>query len=421
MSAANKLVPELRFPEFRGDGEWVGKPLNALSKRIRRKVGTKKLTPVSITAGLGFVDQTKKFGRRIAGEQYKNYIHIRRGDFVYNKGNSKTFAQGCVYQLKEFEEAAASTAFICFKLDEGCVDHYFQSLFECNTHGRKLRKFITSGARSDGLLNINPTDFFSIELPLPPRKAEQQKIADCLGSLGDLIAAHRRKLAALQDHKKGLLQNLFPAEKDSGSEKGELRSEKIPKLRFPGFKGEWEEQSLKKLATYQNGKAYEKHILDEGKYVVVNSRFISTEGKVKKFTNEEFCPTKKGDVLMVLSDLPKGRALAKCFFVEDDNKYGVNQRVVRLRSKDIHDKFLFYRLNRHSRLMAYDDGITQTHLSKSDVEDCLLFIPDADEEQKQIADCLSALDACITAQTEQIAALKEHKKGLMQKLFPITN
>ncbi|MEX2597333.1 MAG: restriction endonuclease subunit S, partial [Salibacteraceae bacterium] len=205
----------------------------------------------------------------------------------------------------------------------------------------------------------------------------------------------------------GLLQQLFPAE-----------DETIPKLRFSGFEGEWEGKPLKKLATYQNGKAYEKHIVKAGKYVVVNSRFVSTDGTVKKFTNSEFCPARKGDVLMVLSDLPKGRALAKCFFVEEDSKYGVNQRVSRLRATNITDKFLYYRLNRHQSLLAYDDGITQTHLSKSDVEECILFVPSEPEEQTAIADCLSALDALIAAETEQIVTLKEHKNGLMQQVFP---
>jgi len=154
------LVPKLRFPEFKNQVEWSEVQLGNISKRIQKKVGDKKLTPVSITAGVGFVDQTKKFGRRIAGKQYKNYTHIHRGDFVYNKGNSKTFAQGCIYQLHEYEEAVASTAFICFNVNDGCVDQYLQSLFECNTHGKQLAKFITSGARSDDLLNISPADFF---------------------------------------------------------------------------------------------------------------------------------------------------------------------------------------------------------------------------------------------------------------------
>jgi type I restriction enzyme S subunit len=233
------LTPKLRFPEFRKDGAWRPRSLSDLCTRIVEKVGDAKLTPVSITAGRGFVSQAEKFGRDIAGAQYKNYTYLRRGEFAYNKGNSNLYPQGCVYRLKEFDEAAASNAFICFRLAEGNASGFFEGLFEKNAHGRQLTRFLTSGARSDGLLNIKPEEFFSVEFPIPPRPAEQQKIADCLASLDELIAAQGRKVEVLRAHKKGLMQQLFPSE-----------GETLPRLRFPEFRnaGEWETKPLAQIA-----------------------------------------------------------------------------------------------------------------------------------------------------------------------------
>ena len=121
---------------------------------------------------------------------------------------------------------------------------------------------------------------------------------------------------------------------------------------------------------------------------------------------------------MVLSDLPKGKALAKCYFVEANDRYAVNQRICRLKPKQIDGKFLYYALNRHPRLLAFDDGLNQTHLSKGGVTECPLCVPLEKDEQQRIATCLTSLDDLIAAQTQKHEALKTHKKGLMQQLFP---
>ena len=239
--------------------------------------------------------------------------------------------------------------------------------------------------------------------------AEQLKIAECLSSLDEAITAQARKVDALTKHKKGLMQQLFPRE-----------GETHPRLRFPEFReaGEWVTTSLGQIASYENGKAYEQDIVENGRYLVVNSRFISTDGTVRKYTNADYLIAKVGEVLMVLSDLPKGKALAKCFFVEADDRYAVNQRICRLKPTRIDGKFLYYILNRHPRLLAYDDGLNQTHLSKGSVTECPLCIPSEKAEQQRIASCLSSLDHLIAAGSRKLYMLKTHKKGMMQQLFP---
>ncbi len=204
-----QLVPRLRFPEFKNTAEWQSPTLGEVSEPVEERVGERKLTPVSISAGIGFVPQAEKFGRDISGSQYKLYTVVRDGDFVYNKGNSLKFPQGCVYDLQGWGEVAAPNVFICFRLKNGYENGFYRQCFERNTHGIQLRKHITSGARSNGLLNISKEAFYSVAIPVPSH-AEQQKIADCLSSLDALIAAEIQKLGTLKTHKKGLMQQLFP-------------------------------------------------------------------------------------------------------------------------------------------------------------------------------------------------------------------
>ena len=133
-----------------------------------------------------------------------------------------------------------------------------------------------------GTLEFFSSLLMSMPVPLPPvavSRPEQQKIADFLGSLGDLIAAEDRKLAALRQHKWGLLESLFPQEGNAQ-----------PAVRFSQYRDAeaWNVTRLGDIADYENGKAYEKDIVDNGRFVVVNARFISTDDAVRKYTNETY-------------------------------------------------------------------------------------------------------------------------------------
>ena len=232
---------------------------------------------------------------------------------------------------------------------------------------------------------------------------------NCLSSIDDLISAEEKKLLLLNDYKKGWMQKIFPTE-----------GKTIPELRFLEFResGDWENTTIEKIADYENGKAHENNIIDNGKYIVVNSKFISTEGEIIKYTDEANLLAYKGDILMVLSDVPNGRALSKCYLVEKDNVYTVNQRVCRMIPKKINSTLLFYTINRNKYFLSFDDGVKQTNLKKNDVLSCLIVTPKESNEQEKIADFLSGIDKLISSQKEKIGKLKQHKKTLMQGLFP---
>lgn len=156
-------------------------------------------------------------------------------------------------------------------------------------------------------------------------------------------------------------------------------------------------QQLRELITFRNGKGHEKDIVGDGKYIVVNSKFISTRGDVKKYSNKQICPLYVDDILMVMSDLPNGRALAKCFLVDADNKYTLNQRIGCFHINDeniICTKFLFYVLNRNRQLLKYDNGVDQTNLRKDDILNISIPVPPI-QEQQRIVDILDRFDALV--------------------------
>lgn len=410
MNKKKEIVPKLRFPEFKNNEFWLYDFLGCLSTVLRG--GSPRPIDEYLTFDtnsmnwlkIGDINKEDKYitktSERVKKQALDKTRVVHSGDLIMS--NSMSF--GRPYLLK------IST----------CIHDGWIAITEINSNINKeyLYYYILSdisqiyfmqSAAGGGIKNLNAEIIKKLIVLYPENIIEQQKIADCLSSLDELIDTERRKLKALEKYKKGLMQKLFPAE-----------GKTLPEWRFPEFKhcGDWEQATLTKVAFYENGKAHENYIEEYGKYIVVNSKFIATDGEVKKHSNTANLLAKRGDILMVLSDVPKGRALAKCYFVDENDKYTVNQRICRLRSHDIDSLFLFYHMNRNKYFLDFDDGVKQTNLKKSDVLACPLLKPKEKREQQKIADCLSEIDTIITKQFKKIERLETHKKGLLQGLFP---
>ena len=383
----NKLVPKLRFSEFKD--VWNPEQLSNLLDYERPDNYIVKDTNY-VTDGTPVLTANKSFILGYTQETFgicNDIPAIIFDDFTVDK------------KFVDFPFKVKSSAIKILR-PKGKDDLKF--LFE-------LMSLIRFEAKEHKRYYISAYQNLSVPIPKP---TEQQKIAACLSSLDEVITAESQKLEVLKDHKKGLLQNLLPQ-----------AGETVPKFRFKEFEdsGEWEETTLTQVADYENGKAHEQDIADDGEFIVVNSKFISQDGEVKKFTNTAFLPATKGDVLMVLSDIPNGKAIAKCFLVEEDNRYTVNQRICRITPNNLNSKILYYLLNRNPYFLAFDDGVKQTNLRKEDVLNCPLMIPEDPKEQEKIADTLSSVDDLINAQNQKLEALQLHKKGLLQGLFPNVN
>ena len=413
-----ELVPKLRFPEFRGAGAWQPVTLEEASTPVTERVGERKLTPVSISAGIGFVPQAEKFGRDISGNQYQLYTLVKDGDFVFNKGNSLKFPQGCVYLLQGWGQVAAPNVFICFRLKDGYSNDFFQNCFEQNQHGRQLKRHITSGARSNGLLNISKETFFGVEIPTPA-PAEQQKIAKCLSSVDEFIAAQARKVDALKTHKKGLMQQLFPRE-------GETQ----PQVRFPEFEvsSDWEVKKLEDLAKRGSGHTPSKNHpeyygggikwisladskrLDAG-LISETATEISSQGIKKSSAVLHGVGT-----VLISRDAGVGKSAVMALPMAVSQHFIVWTCQVDLLS----NWFLYYLLQKMKPIFErIATGSTIKTIGLPFFKELRIAIP-AVPEQQRIADCLISLDALITAETQKLEVLKSHKKGLQQQLFPST-
>ncbi len=412
------LTPKLRFPEFRDAGGWTTETLGSVAKISTEKVGKNTCIPMSITSGVGLVSQMEKFGRIIAGSSYANYLLLKKNDFAYNKSATKEYPEGFIALYSGDELAAVpNSIFTCFRIKgDSPVPQYLNYLLLGNLHGRWLRNFIEVGARAHGSLSIDEDDLLALPVPLPSGQTslpEQQKIAECLSSVDELIAAQARKLDALKTHKKGLMPQLFPR-------KGETQ----PHLRFPEFQnaGEWEVRTIGEIFSLINGCAFKPEDWKPTGTPIIRIQNLndpSAEFNYSQATVPERNRVESGDLLFAWSGTLGSSFGARIW----KGPSGVlNQHIfkVLMDEQQITLQFALLVLARVEEEIArrtHGFKASFVHVKKSDLVKVEMLRPSVPEQQR-IASCLSSLDALITAETQKLKALKTHKKGLMQQLFP---
>ncbi len=279
---------------------------------------------------------------------------------------------------------------------------------------------------------LSSTALKNFTFPLPSW-AEQQKIADCLSSLDGLIAAEGRMLEALKAHKKGLMQQLFP-------QPGQTQ----PRLRFPEFRdhGGWEVQSFEDLYDFKPNNNYSRDQLnyDEGTvknihYGDIHTRFsthfhvyaeevpfVNAKVLPNELNSESLC--RPGDVIFAdaSEDLTD---VGKCIEIVDVKNErvlsGSHTILARPRSKSIvvgFGGYLFKSCSARAGIEKEAQGTKVVQISPKRLATIKVFFPSDEQEQHRITGCLTALDTRISAQAAKIDALKQHKRGLMQQLFP---
>ena len=390
------VVPRLRFPEFRDAGPWEVKRLAKLVKTIRPP---KKL-------------QTTEY--------------LSRGEFpiidqspndVCGWTNDKTALVNGEFPLIIFG-------------DHTCVVKLAGGPFAQGADGIKI---LSPTSKVDARflflsLQANPIEqkgykrhFSTLKerlISFPSKETgEQQKISDCLSSLDDLIRAEEARLEALQAHKKGLMQQLFPVE-----------GETTPRLRFPEFRyaGPWEVKRLGEVGTIAKGKGISKSdikpdgalpcirygelytLYKEVIHEVISSTDVDPDGLFLSEENDVIIPSSgetKEDIATASCVIKKGVAL------------GGDLNIFR---SPLNGVFVAYymRGNLKSKISRIAQGDSVVHLYPAQLEKLELAIPLTTEEQQKIANCLSSLDELIELQSQKVEALKKHKKGLMQQLFP---
>jgi type I restriction enzyme S subunit len=289
-------------------------------------------------------------------------------------------------------------------------------LFKSN----RIREQIKKESQGAKVLGLSSGRLSSISVVYPANEKEQKKIADCLSSVDELITTEAQKLGTLKAHKKGLMQQLFPT-----------KGETLPKLRFPEFRdaGEWEDTTLGECLSRHPEYGINAPSVPYSENLPTYLRItdISDDGQIhqdqrvsvaKDVTDENYL--EKGDIVLARTGASVGKAYR---YRTEDGRLVFAGFLIRVRTdeKKLSSKFLFQFLGteQYWRWVAFSSARSgQPGINGNEYASLPLKLPPQLEEQQKIADCLSSIDDLITTQTQKIDALKAHKKGLMQQLFP---
>ena len=394
------LTPKLRFPEFRDAAGWEETRL----QKIARPVADRAVTGggdnvLSLSGEHGLVLQSDYFGKKVAGDSAERYLKLVRNDFVYNDRTTKASVYGTIKRLSKYDGGIVSPIYKCFRFHSDENPVFWEWYFESGSHEAQLGSLVNEGARA-GRFNISISQFLSTSA-WRPEEPEQQKIAECLSSVNKLMAAQTRKLDALKTHKKGLMHQLFPRE-------GETQ----PRLRFPEFRGEeeWDMRRLGKVADNLDNRRVPITSSDreagDVPYYGASGIVDYVEGFI--FDEDLLCVSEDGANLVA-------RTYPIAFPISGKTWVNNHAHVLKFENACT-QKFVEVYLN-SIKLDDFITGMAQPKLNKAMLDNIPIPHPDIPEQQR-IADCLTSLDDLITAQTQKLDALKAHKKGLMQQLFP---
>lgn len=391
LSGLEGLIPELRFPEFKDKGEWGKKKLADITNSENSSLALNKMEhkqngfPVyGADSIVGYIDEYQQ------EEEYISIVKDGSGVGRLNLCESKSSILGTLTCVKSKELKSFNLHWIYYLLNT--ID-------------------FSSYIKGSGIPHIYYSDYKNEEV-FVPKPQEQQKIASCLSSLDEVIEAHNQKLELLQEHKKGLMQNLFPQER-----------EKVPKFRFKEFENdeEWKYVNGDKLFEPISNKNHNSDLpilaITQEKGAIPRD-MINYHVSVTSKSIENYKVVEIGDFIISLRSFQGG--------IEYSNYLGLcSPAYIILKKKlDIIDDF--YRQYFKSLLFIKDlnknlEGIRDGKMiSYKQFSEILIPKPTIKEQQK-IASCLSSLDILITAQEEKVEQLKEHKKGLLQGLFPKMN
>jgi type I restriction enzyme S subunit len=394
----NKFIPVLRFSEFVNEGDWEEKSIGdiAISESSTMALNKLELKPqgypvYGADSIVGYIDEFQQ------NEKYISIVKDGSGVGRLYLCVSKSSILGTLACIKSKKQKQYDLVWIYYLLNTVNFSVYIK------------------GA---GIPHIYYTDFKNEIVPVPKPK-EQQKIADCLSSLDEVIAAHSQKLDALKIHKKGLLQNLLPQE-----------GETAPKLRFKEFEvsGEWvfdEFSEYIKLYRGSSPRPIQNYFTTDESGVnwikigdTKNAANFIINRVEEKITPEGAEKSRKVNVGELI--LANSMSFGKTYQLAIDGYIYDGWFVLREYEKHFDKNFLLqllnsdYMQNQYKKLSA--GGIVQN--ISSDIVYYTILPHTSVKEQKKIATCLSSIDDLITAQTVKVEMLKAHKKGLMQGLFP---
>jgi len=415
MSKTRKILPELRFPEFSNNETWTDRKLSdVLFEHREKSTGNEEVYSVSVHKGV--INQIEHLGRVFAASNTENYKRVLPGDIIYTKSPTGDFPFGIIKQSKVSKPVIVSPLYGVFRPETAELGVILDAYFEYPERTvNYLSSIVQKGAKNT--INIHNDIFLSKSLVLPLDKREQRKIASCIISIDEVIAIHIEKLELLNEHKKGLIQNLFPIE-----------GERVPKYRFKDFKKDdhWEIKELNELGDLINGLTYSPtDVRKDGLLVLRSSNIqngmIDLKDCVYVRTDIKGANlSKPNDILVCVRNGSKA-LIGKNAIISKNvpiATHGAFMTVFRTKIPEF--VFQLFQTDLYNNQVMAGLGATINSINGKDLLKYKFPIPKNPREQQKIASCLSTLDEIIAAQSEIIEQLKQHKKGLMQRLLPKT-
>ena len=392
----NRKTPRIRFKGFTDD--WEQRKLGEIVERVTRKnENFESALPLTISAQYGLIDQNEFFDKRIASKDVSGYYLVRKGEFAYNKSTSSDAPWGAIKRLDKYESGVLSTLYIVFQIrDESIIDSdYLVTYYDTDLWHKGVQAIAAEGARNHGLLNIAPADFFETTISMPKNIEEQRKIGAYFKNLDRLITLHQRKLEKLKIVKKAMLENCFPK-----------NGEKVPRFRFSGFTGDWEQRKLSNFAIKAvDNRGKTPPLSEEGTHPLIEVAALGSGhpdySKVEKYLDDYSFEhnlrdyIKEGDILFSTVG-----SIGLVSLMDSRENAVIAQNIVAFRAKDGYlPKYLYSvfsteeNQDRANRIVM---GAVQPSIKVSQLVDVEYFVTQDIEEQRLIGDLFYNLDSLIT-------------------------
>ena len=323
----------------------------------------------------------------------KDELYVQNGDILMCSRNGSAKLVGKVATINELNEPMTFGTFMT--IIRSIYNPYLFYFFHSNLFKDGMRN-----SENPMINQITKYMLNDVTIPLPPLE-EQHRIVSILDTSFEKIDALKKNAEENLKNAKALFQQV-------------LAQELKPK------EG-WVEKRIDEIATFYNGKAHEQCIDENGKYILVNSKYISSNTMVGKRTNSQLFPLYKDDIVMVMSDVPNGKALAKCLIIPTDDTHSLNQRICVFRNSKINVKLLYYLINRNPYLLSFNNGENQTNLRKNDILKMRLSYPTNEAEVEfvlnRLDEQINLINELIKNKEQTIRECDALKQSILRQAF----
>lgn len=413
-----RLVPELRFSEFKKEGEWEKIKLENIAEFYKGKgISKNDISNNGKTPCIRY-GELYTFYKEIV-RKVKSYTNLPIENLFFSKANDVIIPSSGETK----EDISTASCILCDNIALGGdinvirASHH-NGVFLSYYLNNIKKNDISQIAQGASIIHLHNSQLQKLLITIPSTD-EQQKIAGCLSSIDEEISAMKEKVEQLKIHKKGLMQKLFP-----------VVGKFVPECRFPEFKKdrEWKEELLGYCYKLKGGYAFKSSMFqNEGIPIIrisnipTDSLFIDLSDCIyyKEIPNDETFIINKGDLLLAMSGATTGKT---AIYKQNKTAY-LNQRVGVFKSIKNTNSYLFLcqwvkTYNYEKQLSRLLTAGAQPNVSSNDIETLIFKYPQNTKEQQKIAECLSSMDELISLYENKVILMEQHKKGLMQRLFP---